>query len=207
MTSKEISDLIRENLKKNPLLDEASGLEAIEKIGEIASNYKINWALVGGFAMYLYGSPRLTKDIDIIASKYLPLNAVGKLQSGGERYSVEVQKRSVDIDWIVRSDDAKRFYKEALKDAVKTTEGLPIISPEWLVILKYIAGLFKDHDDAIYLLRQKGLVNRKLIKEIIVRIAGKDAWVAASAGYFRLFDLADGTSRPDGDENESYRRL
>ncbi len=207
MTSKEISDLIRENLKKNPLLDEVTGLEAIEKIGEIASNYQVNWALVGGFAMYLYGSPRLTKDIDIIASKYLPLNAVGKLQSGGERYVVEVEKRSVDIDWIVRSDDAKRFYREALKDAVTTTEGLPIISPEWLVILKYIAGRFKDQDDAIYLLRQKGLVDRKLIKEIIVRIAGKDAWVSSSAGYFRLFDLADGTSRPDGDENESYRKL
>ena len=207
MTKKEISKLIRQNLKNNPLLDETSGLEAIEKIGGIADSYNIDWALVGGFAMYLYGSPRLTKDIDIIASKHLPLDASGKLQSGGERYIIEVEKRNVDIDWIVRSDDAKRFYQAALKDAVEISEGLPIITPEWLVILKYIAGRFKDQDDAIYLLRQKGLVSRKLIKEIIIKMAGKDAWVSSSAGYFRLFDLADGVSRPDGDENESYRKL
>lgn len=207
MTDKEISKIIEQNLQNNPLLDEISGMKAIEKVGEIANDYQVNWALVGGFAMYLYGSPRLTKDIDIIASKHLPLNSVGKLRSGGERYVVEVEKRNVDIDWIVRSDDAKKFYQEALKDAVKTTKGLPIISPEWLVILKYIAGRFKDQDDAIYLLRKKGLVNRKLIKEIIVRIAGKNAWVSSSAGYFRLFDLADGVSRADGDENESYRKI
>jgi hypothetical protein len=207
MTEKQISEFIEQNLQNNPLLDETSGLAAIEKISEIADSYRINWALVGGFAMYLYGSPRLTKDIDIIASENLPLNSIGKLRSGGERYSIVVEKRKVDVDWIVRSDDAKRFYREALNDAVKTKQGLPIISPEWLVILKYIAGRFKDQDDAIYLLRKKGLVNRKLIKENIIKVAGKDAWVSSSAGYFRLFDLADGVSRSDGDENESYRRL
>ena len=43
--------------------------EAAQEIGRIAEKENVEWALVGGIAMYLYGSPRLTKDVDIIADK------------------------------------------------------------------------------------------------------------------------------------------
>ncbi|MEZ5425143.1 MAG: hypothetical protein R2747_02655 [Pyrinomonadaceae bacterium] len=51
------------------LLDEESSTEAIEKVVEIADENGIDWALVGGLAMAIYGSERTTKDIDIIADK------------------------------------------------------------------------------------------------------------------------------------------
>ena len=74
------------------------------------------------------------------------------------------------------------------------------------MIFKYIAGRFKDQEDAVYLLRQPKLVDRKKIKELIVEVSGTDAWVLFKAGISRRFDIAD-LRITDGDENESYREF
>ena len=52
-----------------PMISSDTGLEAAQKIGELATKEEIEWAVAGGLAMYIYGSPRLTKDLDIIASQ------------------------------------------------------------------------------------------------------------------------------------------
>lgn len=176
------------------LLDNESALDAIETVGKIASANSIDWALVGGIACLLYGSDRLTKDVDIIALSRLPVSRsmiVGQLQQGGERYNIETEKQTVSVDWIIRSDEAKRYFQEALKEAV-TINNFPVLTPEWLVILKHIAGRFKDQEDAVFLLRKKGLVDRKKIKENIIRVGSQDAWGLAKSGYQRWYDLADG---------------
>ena len=54
--------------------------------------------------------------------------------------------------------------------------GLKIITAEWMVILKYIAGRFKDQQDAVFLLKQKGLVSRKLIRKKIDQTLGRGGW-------------------------------
>jgi hypothetical protein len=178
--------------KESLMIDTKTGLEATLKIGEIAGKNGISWALVGGLAMHLYGSDRLTKDVDIIADSLLELPTIlGHLKQGGVRYEVEVSDHKVLVDWIIRRDEAKKYYEQALRDAV-LLEGIPIISPEWLVILKYIAGRFKDQEDALFLLSRKNLVNRQTIKNLITKISGSEGWVLARAGYQRLFDLADG---------------
>ena len=99
---------------------------------------------------------------------------MGGLKQGGERYQIESGGKSVPIDWITRRDDARDFFVAALADAIEL-EGVPVITAEWLVILKHIAGRFKDQEDAVYLLRQKGLVKRKKIKENILKVG----WHAA----------------------------
>ncbi len=77
--------------------------------------------------------------------------------------------------------------------------------PEWLVILKFIAGRFKDHEDGVYLLSRKGLVNREIIKEKIVKHFGLRAWSLAKHGYCRSFLLADGKTREDErNEKDKY---
>lgn len=178
---------------KFDLLDDESAMETIETVAKLAEENDIDWALAGGLAVILYGSDRLTKDVDIIASKKLPLKNEGLLVQGGERYIVQTGKRAVAVDWITRKDEAKRFYQEALKDAVKI-EDTPILTPEWLVILKYIAGRFKDQEDCVFLLSQKGLVNRRKIKQLILKIGGNETWAAFKAGLERWYDLADGKS-------------
>ena len=205
MTKKQLEKFVHDNRRKTPMIDEETGLRAVAAIGEIAAQAGIDWALAGGFAMYLYGSPRFTKDVDIIAAQTLALPSVGGLKQGGERYQIETGGKSVPVDWITRRDDARDFFTAALADAIEL-DGVPVITVEWLVILKHIAGRFKDQEDAVFLLRQKGLVKRKKIKENILKVGGRAAWVGFSSGLYRWFDLADGKIT-DGDENDSYRAL
>lgn len=186
--------------KENLMIDTRTGLEAILKLGEIARKNGVSWALVGGLAMHLYGSDRLTKDVDVIADNLLNISPIlGHLKQGGVRYEVETGDRKVSVDWIIRRDEAKKYYDQALAEAV-SLEGIPIISPEWLVILKYIAGRFKDTEDAIFLLSRKDLVDRRKIKDLIVKISGREGWILAKAGYQRLFALADGRTETEDSE-------
>lgn len=186
------------------LLDEESAKQAIEIVGELAEQNNVEWALVGGVAMALYGSDRTTKDIDIIADKLLPLEKQGLLRQGGERYLIKTDKKAVAVDWIIRKDEFKKLFQEALNDAVEIG-GVPILTPEWLVILKFIAGRYKDQEDAVFLLSRKGLVNRTLIKELIIKNVGATAWGLARHGYQRWFDIADGRTREEErDEKDGY---
>jgi hypothetical protein len=186
------------------LLDEESASEAIQAVAEIAEENGVDWALVGGLAMAIYGSDRTTKDIDIIADKLLPLEKVGALRQGGERYLIKTNKKKVAVDWIIRKDEFKKLFAQALKESVKIN-GVPVLTPEWLVILKFIAGRFKDQEDAMFLLSRKNLVNRNLIKEQIIKHAGKIAWGLAKHGYQRWYDLADGRSLEEQrNEKEGY---
>ena len=189
------------------VIDEDSASQAVEIITKLAKENNIDWALVGGLAMNLYGSDRLTKDIDVIADKLLPMSEkqiVGRLKQGGERYNTETDEKIVTIDWIIRNDEFKPLFKEALKAAVKIND-VPVLTPEWLVILKFIAGRFKDQEDAVFLLSRNGLVNRNLIKEHIIKTAGELAHGLAKHGYQRWFDLADGRSREEQrNEKEGY---
>ncbi len=182
------------------LLDDESATEAINTVAKIADANGVNWALVGGLAMAVYGSDRNTKDIDIIADKLLPLEKKGLLRQGGERYLIKTNKKEVAVDWILRNDEFKKLFQIALDEAVKIND-VPILSTEWLVILKFIAGRFKDQEDAVFLLSRKDLVNRSLIKSHIVRVVGATAWGLAKHGYQRWYDIANGKSR-DEERNE-----
>lgn len=202
MSEKDLIEKIEENIK-SPTVSTDTGLEAAQKIGKIAEAENIDWALVGGIAMYLYGSPRLTKDVDIIASNHISLTANAPLNLGGYNYIIEIGKYKIAVDWIVRNDGYAKYYTAALKESVKMPQGFKLISPEWLVILKLFAGRQKDYDDAVFLLKDKGLVNRSKVKENIVRIGGEDAWLAALSNFRRLCSLADGSS----DESEKYYEI
>ena len=205
MSEKELKEYIEKNRQPHKMLDEESGLEAITKLSEIAEKFNVNWAVVGGFAMYLYNSPRFTKDVDIIANKRLPVKSLGPLVQGGEHYEIEIQKREVPVHWIIRNDVAKKYYERALAEAFDFN-GIPIVTPEWLVVMKFIAGRFKDQEDSVFLLRQDKLINRKKIKENIIKVAGEESWALAKVGLFRWFDIADGKIA-DGDENDSSREI
>ena len=197
MSENEIIERVGKNVAQ-PTISTDTGLEAAREIGKTAASENVAWALVGGLAMYLFGSPRLTKDVDVIAANYLSLKANGPLSFGGSNYLVEVGKYKVAVDWIVRNDGYAKYYRQALADAIAMPQGFQLILPEWLVILKMFAGRQKDYDDIVFLLRQKDLVNRPQVKEKIVETAGEDAWLATLSNFRRLCNLADGkVDEPD----------
>ena len=186
------------------LLDDESATHAIKTVVKIAEANDVNWALVGGLAMAVYGGDCKSKNIAIIANKLLPLESKGLLRQDGERYLIKTQKKEVAVDWIIRKDEFKALFQDALAEAVKIDD-TPILTPEWLVILKFIAGRFKDQEDAVFLLSRKGLVNREIIKQNIVKHFGLGAWSLAKHGYYRWFDIADGKTREDErNEKDGY---
>ena len=200
MTDSEYQRLVERMLENTsvPMISSDTGLEAAEKIGQLATQAEIEWAIAGGLAMYFYGSPRLTKDVDIIASKDLSLTSDHGLTFGGSSYTLQVGKYAVQVDWIVRSDGYQKYYRAALKEVVKIPNGLRVITPEWLVLLKINAGRQKDLDDVVFLLQQPKLVDRSTVKQKLIEIGGEDAWLIMMPNFRRLCDLADGNTKEPG---------
>ena len=192
MSEKDLIEYIESNLENSPMIDTETGISALKELAKIADRENVEWALAGGIAMHLYGSPRLTKDVDVISLKRLPIAATRSIGFGGESYEVTVGKKKIHVDWIVREDSYRQYYVQALKDANELKNGLKIITPEWLAILKYIAGRDKDTNDIVFLLRKNGYLKREKIRENIVKIKSEDVWFAMLPNWQRLFDLADG---------------
>ncbi len=197
MSESDYQQLVERALQNtaNLMIATDTGIEAAQKFGQLAAQEEIEWALAGGLAMHLYGSPRLTKDVDIIASGDLSLTPQHRLGFGGSSYTLQVGKYTVQIDWIVRSDGYQKYYRAALKDAIKLSNGLRLVTPEWLVILKINAGRQRDLDDIVFLLERGKLVDRPTIKQKVVETAGEDAWLAMLPNFRRLCNLADGNTK------------
>jgi hypothetical protein len=182
----------------NPTISTDTGVEAVQQVGRLADQEEIQWAVAGGLAMHLYGSPRLTKAVDIIASEHLSLTPQHRLTFGGSSYTLQIGKYTVQVDWIVRNDGYQKYYWAALKDAIELPNGLRVVTPEWLVILKLNAGRQKDFDDIVFLLKQQKLVDRPTVKQKVVETAGEDVWLAMLPNFRRLCDVADGNTKEPG---------
>lgn len=140
---------------------------------DLTVNLGIDAAVAGGYAMQVYGSPRLTGDVDLIASEapkeLKPLKSVRSLSFGGMRYK---SLEGVEIDLIERADDLKGLYEQALAKAIETDDGLRVISPDYLAVIKFAAGRPKDEDDLIWILQQPDLVDRENAINIAYRYLG-----------------------------------
>ncbi|MFN0083772.1 MAG: hypothetical protein ACKVX9_00145 [Blastocatellia bacterium] len=200
MSENEYQELVERVLRNvaSPMISTDTGMEAAQMAGRLAAQEEIEWAVAGGLAMHLYGSPRMTKDVDIIASNHLSLLPEHRLSFGGSSYTLQIGRYAVQIDWIVRTDGYQKYYRAALKDAIELPNGLRIVTPPWLVILKINAGRQKDLDDIVFLLKQPKLIDRPTIRQKVVEIASEDAWLAMLPNFRRLCDLADGKTTEPG---------
>lgn len=200
MSENEYRELIERVLRNvaNPTISTDTGVEAVRRAAEIADREDIAWAVAGGLAMHFYGSPRLTKDVDIIASKLPSRVPEHPLTFGGGSYALQVGKYEVQVDWIVRNDGYEKYYRAALATAIDLPNGLRVVSPEWLVVLKLNAGRQKDLDDIVFLLRQEKLVDRPTVRRNVVETTSEDVWLAMLPGFRRLCDLADGRTTEPG---------
>ena len=174
MTQEDLKRIIERNSAIETVSTEI-GIEAGLILAKVAANAGISWAFAGGIAMHIYGYVRATTDVDVIAAELLDHNSDRNLSFGGESYRVAVGERLITVDWIVRTDENKKFYEMALADALEIENGIRIVSPEWLVILKHLSGRPKDQLDLIWLLQESDLVNREQVRENIQRVLGEYA--------------------------------
>lgn len=104
-------------------------------------------AIAGGLAMQIWGSPRLTGDLDLVADSSLGYEG-DPLTFGG----VRTLEEGIKLDVIVRDDEWEELYADALTRAVEVDEvPLPVVTPEYLAAMKMVAGRPKDDADLRYL--------------------------------------------------------
>lgn len=174
MTQEDLERLIDRNSQIKTVPTQV-GIDAGLKLAALADEHGIDWAFAGGIAMHIYGYVRATTDVDLIASKLLDLESQKDLSFGGASYQVELGDDTVTVDWIVRDDESDKFYAAALANAVEVKSGIRIITPEWMVVLKHLAGRPKDQLDLIWLLQESGLVDRQKVVSNIKSVLGEHA--------------------------------
>lgn len=137
------------------------------------------FALIGGLAVSTWSTPRATRDIDLLVlvdtDKLQHVTAAlcdaglnAELRRGGFNDPVPYLIRADAVDMIVAT---KTFEVEAIKQSVDVPiagKTIPIVSPEYLIILKLNAGGPQDLLDVQELLAS-GLVNQELLAELAAR--------------------------------------
>lgn len=141
--------------QKSKFPDASKLLATAQAVAEKAKGSGVRAAVVGGYAMQVYGSDRLTTGVDFAAD--------GKLSVG---------RTSVEVKWIIRTDDYRALYAEVVERSKLTRLAFRVVLPEYLAAMKLAAGRDKDQDDLIWLLRQPNLVDRKAAREIVHRLVG-----------------------------------
>lgn len=107
-----------------------------------------NATLVGGLAMQLYGSRRLTDDVDVAIASSAAIDLPGKrLSFGGVRWRAS---NGIKVDVIRREDELADLYDAAIADAPGQTVEQP-----WLALMKMMTTRAKDSLDLKFLLAKK----------------------------------------------------
>lgn len=139
---------------------------AIKESLNLAGRSKL--AIAGGVAMQIYGSDRLTRDVDFIAKSVPPgISVQRKLSFGGVSGKTP---NGISVCFIVRNDDYASLYREALSKTVEH-QGYEVISPEHLAAMKLVAGRTKDESDLLFLL-MNGVVDVSKARVIIKKHLG-----------------------------------
>ena len=147
--------------------------ETISEIAEIATQAGIETVLVGGVAMSVYGSDRLTKDVDVACrDEYLPSMKMLKNLSFGGISAKSPSGHSVDI--IVRNDAYRSLYIAAIENARDEGLALRVVSPEYLAALKMAASRDKDRLD-LEILYHLEVLDIKKTRSIIRQYLGEYA--------------------------------
>ena len=165
-------------------LDPAAIEDAIAEVAELARESGVEVALIGGVAMELLGSDRMTSDVDFACSGLLEhVQIRGSLSFGGVAV---LTSRGHPVDLVVRNDAYAGLYEEALESAV-LEPGLPVkvVLPRYLAAMKMAAGRDKDESDLKTLIRL-GVVTFDDMVDVVRRHLGEYA-VRELRGVFDEF--------------------
>lgn len=127
--------------------------EGAYDIAVIAKRQGERVALVGGYALQLYNSPRLTGDLDVLSEhplNELPEKKDSALTFGGYQ---TVTPSKVPVDIIIRADDYAPLYETALSFAGRM-RGVPllVVQLEYILAMKYAIDRPRDHADVEFII-------------------------------------------------------
>jgi hypothetical protein len=156
--------------------------EATAEIAILAKDERVQVALIGGYALQLYGSDRLTGDVDVAARDVIEELPYGKDLSFGGFQTKAPNGTPVDI--VLRDDEYAPLYEEAISKAVRTRlSAMPVARAEHIAAMKMAAWRSKDNLDLEWLIANKK-INEKKTRKIISRYLG----LYAGQEFDRLVD-------------------
>jgi hypothetical protein len=143
---------------------------AVAEVGDLAASAGARILLVGGVALNHYGSDRFTADVDFVADQPIAaLPAESPLSFGGYQSHTS---QGVAVDLILRDDDFTAIYEEALLHPRRLAGvPVPVVSPEYLVLMKMVARRPKDELDLETLLGL-GVVDIDKTRRMVRRLLG-----------------------------------
>jgi len=154
-------------------LDPAAIDDAVAEVAHLAGECGVRVALIGGVAMELLGSDRMTSDVDFVCSGLVDhLRIRSTLSFGGVAASTS---KGHPVDLVVRNDAYAGLYAEALDSAVVDPD-LPVrvVAPKYLAAMKMAAGRDKDESDLKTLIRL-GVVTFNDMSDVVKRHLGEYA--------------------------------
>jgi hypothetical protein len=156
--------------------------EATTEIAILAKDERVQVALIGGYAMQLYGSDRLTGDVDVAAYEPIEELPVGKSLSFGGFQTKAPNGAPVDI--VIRDDEYAPLYEEVISKAIRTRlAAMPVARAEYIAAMKMAAWRGKDDLDLQWLIANKKINERKT-RKIIAKYLG----LYAADEFDRLVD-------------------
>jgi len=155
----------------------------IKKIGQHLDKDKISYMIIGGQAVLLYGTPRLTRDIDItlgidtdkvllieklckkLGLKILPKNPEDFAKSTNV-LPAEERKLKIRVDFIFSFTPYERQAIERAKEVLMDGYLVKFASCEDVIIHKMFAGRAIDEEDIKnILIKYRDSINVKYIKK------------------------------------------
>jgi len=124
---------------------------ALVEVAKMASDSRSDIALIGGVALQLYGSDRLTKDVDFVAD--VPFNGltdVVEIKIGGYQGKTP---SGIPVDVLIGGKYAE-LREASLRSAISEPElGVAVVRLPYIMALKLVAGRAKDEEDIRTMLR------------------------------------------------------
>ena len=155
----------------------------IKKIAQHLDKGKIPYMIIGGQAVLLYGTPRLTRDIDITLGvdtdkfsliermcERLPLKILIKNPEDFARETrvlpAEEEKLKIRVDFIFSFTPYERQAIKSAKKVLINGYSVKFASPEDVIIHKMFAGRAIDQEDVKnILIKNRKKVNLKYIRK------------------------------------------
>lgn len=185
---------VRALLQKGKFVSPEQIVSSMRLMGAICERAGVSAALVGGVAMQLYGSPRLTKDVDLALNDdtddISPLEELRRISFGGKACLTPDRVR---VKLIVRNDEYRELYRSAVVAAgrIMDTDGdFTVVSPEHLAAMKFATQDEGHILDLKWLLNQPDLVNVQETKKIVYKLVGGKFAVECFEGILDQVELA-----------------
>jgi hypothetical protein len=143
---------------------------AANEMARLAREQGVRAAVVGGLAMQLYGSDRLTMDVDFIADRKLNGPTVkDQVAFGGDKL---VSSEGVPVDWVIVGNGYSALFGEAIRNA-KPVRGQEyrVVPLPYLAALKMVARAPRHMADLFEVL-SSGKLNVKQTRQIVRRTMG-----------------------------------